>query len=63
MATQEKHFSECFVDNVNLLNVCEEEENSISRQFIVYTNLMARSFLFFVLSVALLLEKCHVSEQ
>ena len=63
MATQEQHFNECFVDIVNLLNVCEEEENSVSRQFIVYTNLMARSFPFFVLSVVLLLEKCHVSEQ
>ena len=34
MADQEQHFNECFEDNVDLLNVCEEEENSISRQFI-----------------------------
>ena len=30
----EQHFNECFVDIVNLLNVFEEEEDSISRQFI-----------------------------
>ena len=34
MADQEQHFNECFEDNVNLLNVCEEEDNSISQQFI-----------------------------
>ena len=34
MAAQEQHFNECFVDIVNLLNVCEKEENSISRKFI-----------------------------
>ena len=36
MAAQEQHFNECFVDIVYFLNVCEEEENSISRQFIVF---------------------------
>jgi len=30
----EQHFNECFVDIVNLLNVFEEEEDSISQQFI-----------------------------
>ena len=34
MAAQEQHFNECFADIVNLLNVCEEEDNSISQQFI-----------------------------
>ena len=34
MAAQEQHFNECFVDILNLLIVFEEEENSISRQFI-----------------------------
>ena len=63
MAAQEQHFNECFVDIVYFLNVCEEEENSISRQFIVYKNFMARSFLSFGLSMVLLLENCHVSEQ
>ena len=33
MATQEQHFNGCFVD-INLLNIFEEEENSISWQFI-----------------------------
>ena len=28
------NINECFADILNLLNVCEEEENSISRQFI-----------------------------
>ena len=34
MAAQEQHFNECFVDILNLLIVFQEEENSISRQFI-----------------------------
>ena len=33
MAAQEQHFNERFAD-INFLSVCEEEENSISRQFI-----------------------------
>ena len=34
MAAREQNLNECFADIVNLLNVCEEEENSISRQFV-----------------------------
>ncbi|KAJ7383363.1 hypothetical protein OS493_028441 [Desmophyllum pertusum] len=34
MAAREQQFMDCFEDVVSLLNVCEEEENSISRPFI-----------------------------